>query len=874
MILAFVAVGSCLALFAMVPVRFDFSFTTLFIGEGTEYSDLQEYVERFGSDINQIALVLEVEDVFTEPVLEELSRITEELELAPGGTQVLSITNAEHLILDSSGAIRQVPLIGDYRETPIETIRAAVMEERHVGGLLISDDSTTVAVLLKLGNERTNAACDDGRDNSGSGFTDCQDMDCYRNRRVDLCGVEGEEEGGARCTDSVDNDGDGTVDCADPSCDGLTVCEAVSPAGESLCFDGQDDDRDGLIDCLDPDCQARSAESCNSVASVHQVVERSQARLTAAGIESRFELAGVPFVHEEYVRTVQHDQKTSMPVAGVVVAFMLWVVFRNVRGVIIPGAVVGLAIAWTAGFMMATGEYLNMINSVIPTLILVIGIADSIHIISRYRDELATRSHEESVRVTLRHMAPACLLTSVTSAVGFASLLTATLPIVKDFGTYAAIGIGFSFFLTVLLVPIAIYFFPWPQRTAKPRKNNAIDRLLIGLLAGLLRHPRRWGIVSLLVTVGICSGALLVHQNSRMMGELRDGSDGQRGNQLIEEKLFGVLSNAIIIRSESRNGLAQPEILNAMREIQGWVESQIDPHTQLAPVSHTISVADLVEDAHATWVGNEESRTIPDTLAGVVGLLDQLPSETRRRLISLDYRISHITMLSRDVGTRGWNPLREKLRDHIEEVFERRGLDETYSFAITGSSTLAQGAIGNIVDDLMTSILLAFVVILALMTLLFRSLRVGLMSMIPNTLPLLCTLGFIGYVGIPLRISTVIIFCVSLGIAVDDTIHFLARLREEQGRTRVFEEALQRTMKGTGRAILLTTILLVTGFLVLIASDFVAVHEMGILGAFTLTMALLGDLIVLPLLLIWFKPELDRGIRQSAEVSTANDIST
>jgi len=874
MILALVAVISILAVSFMFPVRFDFSFTTLFIGEGTEYTDLQEYVERFGSDINQIALVLEVEDVFTKPVLEELSRITEELELAPGATEVLSITNAEHLILDDSGAIRQVPLIGDVSETSIETIRAAVLEERHVGGLLVSDDSTTVAVLLKLGTERTNEACNDGRDNSGAGFTDCQDMDCYRNRRVDLCGVAGEEEGGARCTDSVDNDGDGITDCDDPDCQELRVCQPAPQGGESQCFNAADDDSDGLIDCLDPDCQARSAEACNSVATVHQVIERSRTRLTAEGVESRFELAGVPFVHEEYVSTVRHDQKTSMPVAGVVVAFLLWVVFRNVRGVIIPGAVVGLAIAWTAGFMMAVGEYLNMINSVIPTLILVIGIADSIHIISRYREELASRPHIESVRVTLRHMAPACLLTSVTSAVGFASLLTATLPIVQDFGTFAAIGIGFSFFLTVLLVPITIYLFPWPQRTARPRKNNAIDRLLAGLLAVLLKHPRRSGVATLIVIVGICSGALLVHQNSRMMGELRDGSDGQRGNELIEDKLFGVLSNAIVIRSEDRNGLAQPEILNAMREIQLWVEAQIDPYTDLAPVSHTISVADLVEDAHATWVGTEESRTIPDTLAGVVGLLDQLPSETRRRLISLDYRVAHITMLSRDVGTQGWNPLRSRLRDYVQEVFEERGLDDEYSFSITGSSTLAQAAIGNIVNDLMTSILLAFVVILALMTLLFRSLRVGLMSMIPNTLPLLCTLGFIGYVGIPLRISTVIIFCVSLGIAVDDTIHFLARLREEQGRTKVFEEALGRTMQGTGRAILLTTLLLVTGFLVLIASDFVAVHEMGILGAFTLAMALLGDLIVLPLLLIWFKPKLDRGIRQTSEVTTATDIST
>ena len=870
-VLVALALTTGAALWALIPIRYDFSFTTLFVGEGEEYAVLQEYVDRFGSDVNQIVLVLQVDDLFSAEVLDEIRRISAELEHAPGRERVLSLTTSEQLILDQDHTLRQVPLIpSTLPDDPdaLARIRADVMAETHVGGLLVSPDGTTTAIALKLGTERTNSSCNDGVDNDGDSLVDCADSSCSTNQYVTLCNNDEPENSSAACTDSKDNDSDDLIDCSDPSCEQTSACRRlIQPGGETSCDDGRDNDENGLADCLDPACQAVTDELCDAETTVRQIRERSSARLAGLGVDARYETAGVPYIHDQYVRTVRRDQQLFIPLAMMIIAIMLLGLFRNLRGAVIPGTVVMLAIVWTGGLMMLTGQYLNMINSVIPTLILVIGVADSIHIMSRYQEERIHRDNRDAVRVTFRHMVRACLLTSLTSAVGFASLLVATLPIIRNFGAYAAIGIGICFVLSMCIVPLALFHWPWPVPTAKddPRtlnKRQWSTRILDRLISLILKHPLRTGLVSAALVIAACAGIALVHQNSRLMGELREGSPGRVGNDLIEEKLFGILSNAVVIESDRPNGMAEPDVLRAMDEIALWVEQQADPATGIHAVSHAISIADLVKEANVTWFGDESRRRIPDTMPGVVSLLDQLPRDTRERLVSLDYRIAHITMFSRDIGTRGWNPIRRRLRNKIKEVFEQYDLNEHYSYAITGSSTLAQGAIGNIVRDLLSSILLAFGVILVLMTILFRSLRVGLLSMVPNTLPLLCTLGFIGYMGIPLRISTVIIFSVSLGIAVDDTIHFLARLREEQGKGGSYDDALRRTMRGTGRAIVFTTLLLVSGFSILMMSEFVAVHEMGLLGGFTLSVALLGDLVVLPLMLLWLKPQLNRGVQK------------
>lgn len=851
---------------ALLPLQYDFSFTALFLGDGDQYDDLRSYVDRFGSDVNQVAAILETDDVFSALVLSEIQRVSAELQDVPGRERILSITEVERLVAEglSLDTVPLVPTIIPTENEALETIRADVMAQPQVGGLIVSVDSEVTALVVKLGSEHGDSSCSDGIDNDGSGLIDCADPACFRSQYVSVCGQIGPEEGNAACSDSIDNDENGQLDCQQESCLSTPVCSLLAlPATdrETDCFNGQDDDGNGAIDCLDHACVILEGESCDAVAAVTQITQRSQARLEEMGHPSVYHLAGVPYVHNQYIEVSQHDRRTLLPIVFLIVAFMLGFLFRAVWGVAIPMAVVGLAMVWTVGLMMATGQYLDMINTVIPTLLLVIGIADSVHLLSRFRDEVGTDGNvKNAVRRTLRWMVPACTMTSLTAAVGFVSLTTATLPIIRNFGGYAGIGIGIAYVLTITIVPLVLYHLPIRRTTkiSEAAKSSWLVVWLRLLSDSVISHRRRYAVACVVVLAVWSSGLFLVHQDSQMMAELREGSPAQVSNELIESRLFGVLSNAIVIEANERNAAANPQLLEIMDEIGRWAEAYVDPDNGSRPVSHALSIVDLVEEGWGAYNQDDDGSRWPDSTIGVVSLLDLVPADISTRWLSLDRRITHVTLLSRDSGTSVWNPLRLRLIEQMDRLLAEHGLSDDYSFHLTGSSTLAQGALGFIVRDLLTSLGLAFVVILCFMTIIFRSFKVGLLSMVPNVLPLFCTLCLIGIMGIPLRISTVIIFSVSLGIAIDDTIHFLARLREEQMTCTSYEQALRKTMVGTGRAILITTLILVAGFGSLFFSDFVAIHEMGLLGSFTLTMALVADLIVLPLLLLKFKPILTK----------------
>jgi predicted RND superfamily exporter protein len=868
---AVIAAATVMLVTALFPIRYDFAFTTLFIGEGEAYEQLREYIDRFGTDVNQIAVVLEVDDVFDARVLREVRRLSDELAGLESADRVLSITTVEALSSQGSTLVGQTLVPDVIPEDPeaLATIREHVLSNRRFGEMLVSGDERATAVLLKLGWERNAAACDDGLDNDGDGQVDCQDSVCPHTN-TELCGRPGPEASPAECSDDTDNDDDGRTDCDDPGCRHSPICSATEPPTQAVgeggrlevCQNDRDDDGDGHIDCLDPECWRRAGDECRAIVGVEQIVERSRVRLAAQGVPVLIRLAGVPYVHKEYVNAVRRDQRTSIPIAVVTVAVMLFFLFRSVRAVILPLLATGLAVTWTLALMMLTGEPLNMINSVVPVLILVIGVADSVHLLSRYQHEVVDRGRVRvAVRAMLRSMLPACFLTSLTSAVGFGSLTSATLPIIRHFGLYSAIGVGIAFFLTIVIIPTALFHLPAPPAAGRlDGRSFRITRLLDRWVDVLLRRRKPIALISVGCVAAMLSGLVLIHRNSQLMSELREGAPAREHNEYIESHLFGVLSNALVIESDERNGMAEPEVLRAIDEISRWSLAYVDPDSGRRPVSHTLSIVDLVREGYAAYTGNPENDRVPDTRAAVISILSQLPGEMRARAISLDNRVAHLTLLSRDLGTRGWNPFRERLDQKVRQVLAERGLADDYHYHLTGSSTLAQAAIDNILRDLMTSIALAFGVILLLMSALFRSFRVGLLSMVPNVLPLLCTLGLIGFLGIPLRMSTVIIFSIALGIAVDDTIHLLARLREEQARGGSYEATLRRAIRETGRPIVFTTVLLVVGFSTLVFSQFVAVYEMGILGSFTLVVALIADLVVLPLLLLRFQPDLTRGL--------------
>ncbi|MFT6400127.1 MAG: putative RND superfamily exporter protein, partial [Bradymonadia bacterium] len=336
--LALVGLATVLALVAVTPLQYDFSFTTLFVGEGEDYDRLSDYLQRFGNDVNFVMVAVESEELFSDGVMGELADLTSEFEALEGAHEVVSPTNVTDLIGDG-GTLRTQQLVPDSPDNWAE-VEATAVRHPLLGGTVFGTDGEHALILIRFGVEGSVSECTDGVDNDASGGADCRDRSC-RSRADGLCDSAELETGPAACTNGLDDDGDGQKDCDDSDCAGARACEWLSSSegSKEACGNGLDDDGDGVIDCADSDCMlSEDVSSCNTARAISQIVGQRNAETGDTGI--RYHLGGIPIVSEEYTRVIQHDLTTFLPLTGLLVACVLFIVFRSWRGVLLPRFVV------------------------------------------------------------------------------------------------------------------------------------------------------------------------------------------------------------------------------------------------------------------------------------------------------------------------------------------------------------------------------------------------------------------------------------------------------------------------------------------------------------------------------------------------------
>jgi len=588
------------------------------------------------------------------------------------------------------------------------------------------------------------------------------------------------------------------------------------------------------------------------------------------------QLVGVPVVNREYAVRLQGDMAQSIGLSGLLLVLVLFVLFRNRYSVILPLGAVSIAIAMTVGYMVLAGDSFDIINSIVPTLLLVIGIGDAVHFLTTYYQELgAGEDKRGAVHRMVRRIGAACLLTSVTAAIGFASLMVARIDIIKGMGRVAAVGLMISYVVILILVPTVLSLVEAPKAAVSRDLEAGVLGRLLARIARLVVE-RKVAIVGFTfgVIVLCIFGAQRVKTDNFLLEELFDRNPVSQAMHRAEDILTGVMPVEIAIHTTTKDedgnvvdleyGVLDPEILRGMVELQAHMGE--DPF-----IGHSVSIADLIREIGAVAEGND---SIPDTRAGAIqrllyfemsedpSFLDSMVDGPRSR--------ARISSSQRDWGTNNFFAWYEggadskchpqakcgtPMRALIDQVFGTTdGKKDGLEVHITGSNLVAARALSKLVDDMLFSLGTAFAVISILMMLLLRSFRIGLLSMLPNLIPLLMCIGFMGWVGIPIRTSTALIFSVALGVAVNDTIHFVTRFREELFRTGDRKEAVRRTIMSTGRAILFTSIVMIFGFGTMMTTDFVGIFQMGLLGVVTLSAALIGDLLLLPVMLVVFRP--------------------
>lgn len=540
----------------------------------------------------------------------------------------------------------------------------------------------------------------------------------------------------------------------------------------------------------------------------------------------------------------------------IMVVVLAWL-FRSPSGVLWPVAIIGFSTVFTLGSLAWLGIELSSMISVLVILILVAGIADSVHIMSGYLHwRRQGMEHLAALEHVYRKSGLACLLTSVTTALGMLSLAFVRLPPIQYFGVSAAVGVMFAFLFTILLLPLMLDL--WPPISA--RTVTAAGRGQRTRLQQVLRalepivERRSVPVLAVFAAVGAVAayGVSRVEVDTNMIEIIRPGLPIRVAHDVVDRVMGGTQGMEIYLDFGTSDALKDPRVLNAMEALQRWLETE---HPEF--VVRTDSLVDVVKDTFRSInEEREEMYRIPQeatTLAQTLLLFEMANPEDREQLAPDDYSEARINVRMYNFGSSAYIGFFDEVQARVEETFAPLEADYPgLAAGVTGSLPLLMQMSDYIGRAQLQSFAMVLLVVTVLLLIVFGSLRAGLVAMVPNVYPVLITFGVMGIFEIPLDADTLIIAPLIIGIAVDDTIHFITHYRAFALESGDMRSAIASTISEVGQAITFTSVILVLGFLVLVTSMHQGMAHFGVLIGIAMASALAADLLLLPALLRLF----------------------
>ena len=561
-----------------------------------------------------------------------------------------------------------------------------------------------------------------------------------------------------------------------------------------------------------------------------------------------FYLGGIPVLKTDLVDMERSDSRVFTVVSVALIVVVLFLFFRNLQGIYLPLITVAFAEAWTLALMSYIGATLNVVTSMLTPLLLVLGVALVIHVLSQYYEE-SVKSPDKltATRRMVVHLFWPCFLTSFTTAIGFSSLCISKVVPVREFGILSAFGVLMVFVIGMSFDPALLSYLPRPSE----RKKKAYDT---GLLAKILRwisgvDRKRPGLIMAIGLAALLWGVIGIFRikvETHLLKFFKESHPIRQSFAFIDENLGGINPMEVAIEGEP-GSMKRADVLKAIDRLAQFFSEQPE-------LGKVVSVADFIKDLNrAMHGGNPAFYKIPDTDAEVAQLLllYEMTDQTYGldKYVNFDYSRARLIGRIRQIGSGELVKLLKRTDEFVKGAFPKDIRVRT-----TGSAILYSNLVNRLVSSLIKSFGLAVFLIWMVMSILFRSVRTGLVSMIPNVSPIVITLGAMGWFGIELNIATAMIASVAIGIAVDDTIHFISRLRREFGKDHDYRAASHRAITSVGRAIVSTSVVISAGFGVLLLSNFLPTIYFGLLTGITMITALLGVLFMLPSCLILLKP--------------------
>lgn len=578
---------------------------------------------------------------------------------------------------------------------------------------------------------------------------------------------------------------------------------------------------------------------------IQKIVTQSETFSALSGNSIKF--SGLPYIRTTIAELIKKEMFLFIGLAIAITILIIYYLFRSWRIVLISQLVVAISVIWALGLMSILNYEITLLTAVIPPLIIVIGVPNCVFLLNKYHQEYSKHGNKiKALYRSIHSIGSAIFLTNLTTAAGFGTFMVTQIGILNEFGLAASIGVMGVFVVSLLLIPSIFSYLPDPEpkhleHLDNVRINNAITRVLVTTL-----YKRKTVFITALVVVFIgFIGLSRIKSNGFMVDDIPKHHPVYLDLKFFEKNFAGVMPLELVVDTKKPRGVTQETELRRIHRLQ----QELDSFPEL---SRPLSIVEAAKFARQAYFNGNPSQYKLPTGPERGFIMSYLPKKMAKnellgRFIDSSGRYTKIIYNSADIGTIKMKALQKRIASKIDSVYG----DDSNQVHIGGGSILAAKGVDFLVHSLLLSLVFAILLISLFMAWMFRNPRMVLLSVLPNLVPLLITAALMGFVGINLKPSTVIVFSIAFGISVDNSIHFLSRFRREMRRTKGNTKAsVVCSIRETGFSMIYTSIVLFFGFGIFIASKFGGTVSLGLLVSSTLFVALFSNLILLPSILL------------------------
>jgi len=559
--------------------------------------------------------------------------------------------------------------------------------------------------------------------------------------------------------------------------------------------------------------------------------------------------AGLPYVRAIMVSKVKDELNLFLGLAVLVTCIFLFIFFRSFFAVFFTFLVIMITVLWTLGFIVVLGYKITLLTGMLPALIIIISIPNCIYMFNKYHQEF--RKHGNKIKAISRIIEKVGFLTFMTNintAVGFFVLLFTDISIIREFGMVAGIVSVATFIITLIVIPSLLLFLPEPSKKQLKHLDFKLFRQINQFLEGLVMNKRKWIYIGTVVVLAVSVwGIYKIQAVSYMVDDLPENSHVKSDLGFFEQNFKGVMPLEIVVDLGKKNGIKSISNLKKLEELETYLKEQ-------EYVSPPLSILNVVKGAvQAFYNGDPEQYRLPTNREApfITKYLGKKSQEnTLKSFVDSTGQYVRFTCKVADIGTTNMNIL---IKDNIQKKADEIFAEKHFKTHITGTTLLFLKGNEYLINDLKDSLILAFILISLMMAFIFTDIRMIIISLIPNIVPMVITAGIMGIFHIALKPSTALIFSIAFGISIDSTIHYLSKFKQELKNLNgnVFA-AVIKSLEETGVSMIYTSMVLFGGFVIFSFSQFGGTIALGVLTSLTLFFAMITNLILLPALLITF----------------------